>query len=166
MKILIFSDIHGSTSLLDELIEHYSPDRIFGLGDFEVDEFILDLKDVVGVRGNSYFDPDYPIDRFIKINGINILLTHGHTHSVRGGVSSLVCFSKENGCDMAFYGHTHIAHLSKIDDMIVGNPGSLTLPYSPSYPTLIIMDIIEKNIDIKLINANTYEVIKEIKLEK
>ena len=67
---------------------------------------------------------------------------------------------------MAFYGHTHIAHLSKIDDMIVGNPGSLTLPYSPSYPTLIIMDIIEKNIDIKLINANTYEVIKEIKLEK
>lgn len=166
MRILIFSDIHGSLSLLDNLIDHFNPDRIFGLGDFEVSEFDLDYRNIVGVAGNSYFDPDLPIDRFLSIDGIKILLTHGHTHSVRGSILSLKLFALENKVNIVFYGHTHVAHISEVDNLIIGNPGSLTIPYSPSYPTTIIMEMDESTITFKLINAETYEVIKELKEKK
>lgn len=166
MLVLIFSDIHGSLSLVDDFIDHFNPDRIFGLGDFEVSEFDLEFRNIVGVQGNSYFDPDYPIDRFIEIEGIKILLTHGHTHNVRGGISTLKQFAISNNVNVVFYGHTHVAHISEIDNLIIINPGSATIPYSPSYRTMVLMEINEKDISFKLIQAETYNVVKELKIDK
>ncbi|MBP5342423.1 YfcE family phosphodiesterase [bacterium] len=166
MQFLIFSDIHGDLSLLDELIEYYSPDRIFGLGDFEVSEIELTMRNITGVRGNSLFDPDYMIDRMIDIDGMKILMTHGHTHGVRSSLLSLKLFAKERLCNMVFYGHTHIAHISEVDNLVIANPGSLTLPYSPSCPTCIIFEYNDSTVTLNLIDAVKKETIKKLIIDR
>lgn len=166
MRVLIFSDNHGSLKELDHVLSHFKFDRVFGLGDFEVSEYELNERGVSGVRGNSYFDPNYLIDRVCEISGYNFLFTHGHTHSVRGSLLSLTLFAKENNIDITFYGHTHVARIDEEDNRYFINPGSISKPYYPSYSTCAIMDIIGKNIIIKIIDAITFKVFKEITITK
>jgi len=166
MKVLVFSDSHGSVDLLDKAISDIKPDLIYGLGDFGFSIYDILDRNILGVIGNNPFDPELPINRVFDLEGFNIMLTHGHTHSVRSGLLSLSYFSKENNVDICFYGHTHIANIEYNDGCYYINPGSITLPYIPEYKTFIIMDIKEKLANIKIVDAITYNIYKEINIKK
>ena len=162
MRILVFSDNHGSLKELDHVLNNFKFDRIFGLGDFEVNKYELEERGVFGVQGNSPFDPDYLIDRICEIDGVNFLFTHGHTHQVRYSLLSLSLFSKKNNIDIAFYGHTHMARIDEDNGIYFINPGSISRPYYPSYPTCAIIEMDNSKILIKIIDAITFDVFKEI----
>ena len=164
MKALVFSDSHGDISPLDGLIKRFNPEFVFGLGDYGVSKYELDELNVLGVKGNSYLDPEYPLDFLYdsKLNNLKILFTHGHTHNVRSSLLSLSLFAKDKKADIVFYGHTHVAKIIEDDSLIIVNPGSLGRPYSPTFPTVAIINATKEKIKIDIVDASTYEIYKTL----
>lgn len=139
MKILVFSDSHGRTMRMIECVEEENPDMLFHLGDMVEDT--RDLRSVfpnlplANVCGNNDWGSNAPADRVEVIHGIRFFLTHGHRHHVRVTTEQVVDAARENGCQIALFGHTHESLIESYGDVIVANPGSITLPYAelPSY---------------------------------
>ena len=67
-------------------------------------------------------------------------MTHGHTMSVGYDNDRLLQAAKENGADIAMFGHTHLPYLATEDGIMLLNPGSLSKPrqegWEPSYALL------------------------------
>ena len=167
MRAIIFSDSHGDISHLEDAIKHYGkPEYRFGLGDYEVDDYVLDVFGVTGVRGNSWSDPSWPYTMLYENEGFRILLTHGHRFSVKGGLYYLDEYCKNNNIDICFYGHTHEASIKRIGNITFINPGSCGMPSYPPYPTLCYMEINGGIANIKIVDAIDYSTYKEITIDK
>lgn len=168
MRAIVFSDAHGSLQGLDQAILHYHhPEYVFGLGDYEVDPMELNIRNVTGVKGNSFMDPvDYPYDFVYETCGFRILFTHGHTHGVRGGLYSLIAYCLKNRIDICFFGHTHEAILEEHSGICFVNPGSLGIPDSPSYPTLVYLTINEGTADIAIVDTEDFISYREKEFKK
>ncbi len=130
MKILVISDTHNIISDAVSIIEKLNPDYVLHLGDMcddceRLEETFPD-KLIISVRGNNdYFDRTYPYERFFELGGKKIFMCHGHMYHVKSTLSRLMYKGKELGADIILFGHTHIAHLEEVEDMIIMNPGSL-----------------------------------------
>lgn len=160
MKYLIASDLHGSLSAVERLLQIYSEgqyDRLILLGDFsnygprnsvptDLDApTIVSLlnehaTDIIAVRGNCDSEVDQMLFRFpitdtyriIRADGKTIFLTHGHIYNAerRPGL----------GIDALLFGHTHLWCCDRQPDgLVICNPGSPTFPKGgnpPTYATL------------------------------
>lgn len=158
MKLLFFSDVHGSPENMELLltkIQEFAPDYLILLGDAlyhgprnplkpdyapkRTAELLNSVKDkLTAVRGNcdSEVDQmmlDYPMMSdyaTLLADGHRFFLTHGH-HWNPGQLPPL------GSGDVLCYGHTHIPQAERItDDLTAFNPGSLSLPkggYAASY---------------------------------
>ena len=139
MKILVFSDSHSMTMRMIECVEEEQPDMLFHLGDM-VDD-VTDLRSVfpdiplVQVRGNNDWNSAVPDDERVELMGIRFFLTHGHRYSVRSTTDRLAKVARLQNCQIALYGHTHESLLEQNEGVLVGNPGSISMPYGelPSY---------------------------------
>ncbi|MCL2030277.1 MAG: metallophosphoesterase [Oscillospiraceae bacterium] len=146
MNILVVSDSHGQTSGLEALARDDSPvrtlrpDYIFHLGDHIRDALVLSaVAPVVAVRGNcDPFFGDAPGELLLDLEGVRLLLTHGHTHRVKASLTPLCARAREAGAAAALFGHTHRAHLSESGGITLFNPGSVSEPRGgpPSYGIL------------------------------
>ena len=58
----------------------------------------------------------------------SIYLTHGHREHVHGGCGMVAARAREEGCALAFFGHTHRVQIERRDGVLVCNPGSISLP--------------------------------------
>lgn len=148
MKYLFISDIHGSLPALERALTFYKwqrCDMLCVLGDIlnygprntlpdglnpqAVAERLNDMADdIVAIRGNCDSEVDQMLLRFpilsdcllLVDNGKRLLLTHGHI------------YNKEKlppgRFDAVFYGHTHLWELTKKDDRVICNTGSITFP--------------------------------------
>ena len=159
MTLLILSDSHGRPDRITEAIRRVKPDGILFAGDGLRDLTYCDLPcPLWAVKGNcdwmtsplilggSAFTPED--EEFITVDGIRILLTHGHKYGVKGGLGTAVSYAVRRDADVLVFGHTHIPlelHLSPdttLDltvnrPLAVFNPGSLG-DRTPSFGTLTI----------------------------
>ncbi len=174
MKILIASDLHGSTRASEKIIELYEQyhfEKVILLGDINysgarnvppldyypisVCENLLKIKDkLILIRGNC----DSRVDEFvlqikfedlieIELNGHRTVLTHGDLYDE----NNLVL----NKNDVLMYGHTHIYVLEKSEKgYFVLNPGSLTLPKGGNPKTYAIYDLDKDSISLFDIDDN------------
>lgn len=160
MTYLIASDLHGSLSAVQRLLQIFTEggyDRLVLLGDFSnygprnrvPDDLdapsIVDLLNahadlITAVRGNCDSEVDQMLFRFdmmrdytfINADGRTVFLTHGHIYNAerRPGL----------GIDVLLYGHTHLWRCERQPDgLVVCNPGSPTFPKGgnpPTYATL------------------------------
>ena len=158
MKIVFFSDVHGSpenVELLLEQIKSIQPDHLVLLGDalyhgprnpLKPDyaprvtaELLNSMKEkLTAVRGNCDSEVDqmmleYPMMSdyaALLADGHRFFLTHGH-HWNPGNPPPI------GSGDVLCYGHTHIPQAERgSDNMTFFNPGSLSLPkggYAPSF---------------------------------
>ena len=136
MKILVFSDSHGRTVDIYDAIEREAPDGVIHLGDYTED--VRELR-----RAYAYFDSDFPMFIVITLGCVKMYLSHGHRERVYGMSSGVMANrARENGCALAMFGHTHRLFLEQIDDIMVFNPGSISLPRGgkKSYGRLTIED--------------------------
>lgn len=128
MDILVISDSHGIKEELVEVLAYYRDkvDYIVHCGDSEYDsrDTAWGLVDVV-VRGNTDFDIDYPRASILKTKKSNMFVTHGHLYDVNLSRSDLAREAKEQGCNIALYGHTHVLRVEEINGVVCINPGSL-----------------------------------------
>lgn len=155
-KVLIVSDTHGDSSVLEEIVKIEKPfDLLVHCGDVEDTEgSLIAICDtpVYAVGGNNDFF--YDLSRRIEFDwcGRHVLVTHGHYDKVHSGVDKLYYRAKESKADIVMFGHTHVPCLKEIDGITFLNPGSLTYPRQAGrIPTYMIMEENdEKKVNIEL----------------
>ncbi len=150
MRILVISDSHGNTRVIDKILSS-QPDAkyVFFLGDCVSDiedfEFLYPDKKFCTVSGNCDYFSTLPSVGVETVNGVRILYTHGHTFGVKGGTQRLYETAKENCCHIALYGHTHIANTLYEDGIYIVNPGSCSHSRN-GLPSYAVIDITDKGI--------------------
>ncbi len=130
MRILVFSDSHGSTyRMRDAIMNHPEADMIIHLGDGERDvEAVSDVigsKRVVQVCGNCDFYSQLPANEIITVGDTKIFCSHGHTELVKHGTGAFIAKAKNLGARIALYGHTHQSVTDYVDGLHIMNPGSI-----------------------------------------
>ena len=152
MTLLILSDSHGRPDRITEAIRRVKPDGILFAGDGLRDLSSCDLPASAGacplwaVKGNCdwMMSPviiggtvlDTDDEELIAVEGIRILLMHGHTYGVKGGLGRAIAHAIAREADVLIFGHTHTpVELHRSPDntfafsvqkpLTVFNPGSL-----------------------------------------
>ena len=132
MKILVFADSHGYNIAMAYATEREAPDAVLHLGDHAEDAHELSRVfpglTVLGVRGNNDFDRDVPLFCVTTLGGVRMYLTHGHRERVHSGCHLVAQRAREEGCGLAFFGHTHRMQVERDAGVLVCNPGSISLP--------------------------------------
>lgn len=149
MRYMIISDIHGSTRFLEKVIQRFHEeayDYLIILGDIlyhgprnpipeghnpqGVVELLNPLAEkIIACRGNCEAEVDQMLLAFpclgdysqIIEGGVRLFATHGHLYTADN-------FPKTGGKEIFLYGHTHLWELKKEDNLLICNPGSITLP--------------------------------------
>ena len=89
------------------------------------------------LKGNCDFS--YGLDEcVIEAEGLSVLCCHGHRYGVKGGLHRLAARAKELGCEVALYGHTHVANVEEVDGVLCVNPGSFGAFTGGSYCYLVL----------------------------
>lgn len=130
-RILIFSDTHGDINLCVNAINTVPADMILHAGDYVRDaEDLVSIypdKDIRYIKGNNDLWSKAPRYIIVEVDGIKILVVHGHEQHVKYEInySTLAEFAKNKDCNIAVFGHTHIPFEGETDNIKLINPGSV-----------------------------------------
>ena len=162
MKLLIASDLHGSSFYVEKLIrrvEAENPDKILLLGDLlyhgprnalpelydtsAVAKFLNDRKNMLlCVRGNCDTEVDQMVLDFpiladyciLELDGHTLFATHGHRYNRQN-------LPPMGTGEILLHGHTHIpAWESFGDDNLYLNPGSVSIPKMNSANSYMVLE--------------------------
>lgn len=176
MKMLIASDLHGSSHFIKKLwdrVDIEKPDRIILLGDLlyhgprnglpeEYDtKKAIDLLNsksdlITCVRGNCDSEVDAMVLDFLieaphmilSDNGLNIFITHGHYYN-KDHLPPMMSI------DILLHGHTHIPVCEEISEgKYYMNPGSVSIPKGDSDNSYMIYE--DRKFTWKNIDGNIY----------
>lgn len=174
MKLLIISDIHGSSyyaKMIPEIFKLEKADEIIILGDLyyhgprnplpkdyspmDVCNILNSLKEKLKVvMGNCDALVDETISDFnfhdhllLNINNKRIYFTHGDKYNQD--------VLSDEKFDIMFYGHFHTGFIRKKNNLIFANPGSISLPKNNTRHSYIIMD--SEKITLKDISGSIIE---------
>ncbi len=160
MKILIFSDSHGSSANILRAIKlHPDAQMLLHLGD-GVDD-LHNIKQAfpnlytVCVNGN--YEDNFFSQKSGKLSDVvtvldkKIFMCHGHRFNVSFSKQSLMYAALEQGADIVLYGHTHTKHNEYIPNdkpnetikngLYIFNPGSISRPRDGVYPSFGLVEI-------------------------
>ena len=161
MKYLIVSDIHGSLTALQRVLNYFHNnecDMLCLLGDIlnfgprnsipeghnpqEVARLLNTISNkVIAIRGNCDSEVDQMLLNFpimsdytmLVDEGKRLLLTHGHLYNPENTTNL--------DFDALFFGHTHIPQLYKTNEgKIICNTGSVTFPKAGNPPTFAVYE--------------------------
>lgn len=156
MKYLVCSDIHGSIESAEFIIKKYQElncDKIICLGDVLYHGPRNDIpenynpKKVVEVLNEHY-------SRIVCLKGNcdaevdEMVLNFRLEKSISGFVNDKICHLEHGhkikelstNSNLVFYGHTHIPFIKEVQDVIVVNPGSITIPKDGNKRTYAVWD--------------------------
>ena len=136
MRVIVLSDSHGEENnlrwMLEQCWRRVGPVEAYihcgdGVKDFQrVANFIRTRDEhalLIGVKGNcDYFEDAAEIEQ-ITLDGVRILVTHGHRFQVKSTYAALDMEAKHCGCSVALFGHTHRDCVEQRNALLV-NPGS------------------------------------------
>ena len=129
MRIVVMSDTHGETNSIDQVRHAVGPvDAVFHCGDSELDSQHESLQDAFVVGGNCDWDSSFSDEVFTRVNGVKVLMSHGHLWQVKSTLLPLSYRAQEVEADVVLFGHSHLLGVEVIDGMLFVNPGSLELP--------------------------------------
>lgn len=156
MRIAVVSDTHGDNkNIIEKLSEIEKIDILLHLGDYVTDGIkiskALGLQTII-VRGNGdYLHTEYNENEIIELKGKKLFLTHGHKYNLQNGITNLYYKGLELGVDIVLFGHIHVPIIEKIENMIIMNPGSPSLPRSASRIKTFGLIEIEDTIETKIV---------------
>ncbi len=124
MNILVVSDTHNNIALFRKVLAENKSDMLIHLGDYWEDSQKANFKDyskslyrVPGIYHPGYRNGNLPAIEDLDLHGIPVKLVHNIED---------INFSKTSN-QVIFYGHTHIAQVSRYSGNILINPGHLKL---------------------------------------
>ena len=128
MKLLVFSDSHGSIGNMYDAVVREMPDTVLHLGDHISDaedlSYALPDVEIMRVPGNCDFASIAQPSIFTELGGVRIFMTHGHLFGVKRGTKLLQQQSRLLGAQIALFGHTHSALCECCDGVWLLNPGA------------------------------------------
>ncbi len=161
MRIIIASDIHGSSHFCEKLIERFEKehaDKMLILGDIlyhgprndlpngyapkSVISMLNEIKDKLAcVRGNCDTEVDQMVLEFpiladyalFCIGGVTMFATHGHIYNEEN-------LPPISGINVLLNGHTHIPKHVKYNTFTYINPGSVSIPKNGSRHSYIVFE--------------------------
>ncbi len=158
MKIIVFSDSHGNTLLMNDILsrEKGCYDHVIHLGDHCTDtrylEPIIGITPMISVMGNNdsyYAKHEYSEEKVVELYGKRFFICHGHKYAVKKDYSILAYKAVAERCDIALFGHTHTPVLEKHGDLYLFNPGTIGAP-TVNGNTYGIISIDGNNIECKI----------------
>lgn len=154
MKILIFSDTHGNNKRMMEIaLQNPDADLVLHLGDNVRDAMKLNESTpvkVLWVKGNTDHVNEKE-DLILEVEGYKIFLTHGHLYGIKSGLQNLYYKCKQEGADIALFGHSHIAVNEEIGGIVFLNPGSIGDKRSQKYHSYGILQLENGVIDTRIV---------------
>ncbi|NLY73503.1 MAG: metallophosphoesterase [Tissierellia bacterium] len=141
MKVLVLSDSHGDSGIVEEIKKKENPDLAIHLGDYG-----RDLKDGIAVRGNCDGITNLPFKRLLNLKGHRVFISHGHKENVKMGLHRLFYLAKQEGADIVLYGHTHERLEKEIEGILFLNPGSVARPNWGDRPSYLILNLEEGSV--------------------
>lgn len=163
-SLLVVSDSHGRPEIFRAIVERFGEGcdaLVFcgdGIGDLcscleatkKSKKLAKAFPPVVAfARGNGDY-PDFPfgdgeikvpLHQFLKVAGMNIMITHGHAEGAYYGMGRMAQAAIENQADAVLYGHTHIASRKEEELVHFINPGSCSHPRGGQKPSFAIVQI-------------------------
>ncbi|WP_022934546.1 metallophosphoesterase family protein [Mesomycoplasma moatsii] len=149
VKILVLSDIHGNTKILQKIIDNVEHDYSIIAGDFTCDDSIINKYINFAVRGNNDWNSSFKDELDFEINGIKFHLEHGHLIGSYSQLDNYEFMHKvliDQKCDILIHGHTHIPKIFEYKEGLVMNPGSTTFPRGGSNASYAIITINQNKI--------------------
>ena len=146
MRILIVSDTHRQNNNYLKVLERVKPvDMVIHCGDVEGSEYTISKSagcPVEMVAGNNDYFTDLPREKEFQIGNYHVWLTHGHNYYVAMENAILKEEARSRGADIVMYGHTHRPSLTREEDLIILNPGSVAYPRQEGRrPSYMIMEL-------------------------
>lgn len=130
MRVGVFSDSHGDSAALTRLLERMGHiDAACFLGDVARDAdhlrgLLADMPHqpvLYAVRGNNDFASLLPDHLLIELTGRRIWMEHGH---LCPSLTTLSLRAREQGAQIALFGHTHQPFCGYDHGVLLLNPGS------------------------------------------
>jgi uncharacterized protein len=107
MQIAVISDTHRHSYELNQVLRLIqNTDMIIHLGDNVEDVEILKhgyKGKIINVRGNCDFIKFVPSERLEKIEGMQVLITHGHKYNVKNDLLRLKYRARELGANIVLF---------------------------------------------------------------
>lgn len=152
-RVAVFADSHNMFSRLPLAIERLgNVDMLFHLGDFAIDaERISEALGGVpffSVKGNNDSGSMYPRKRIELVEDAWILLVHGDGYHT---IYQMIEQARENRCAAVLFGHTHVPLLQADGEVLIVNPGSISLPSQGSKPSCALLEVDGKDVNVKMI---------------
>ncbi len=127
--IVVLSDTHRNLAPLDKIQTVLAEcDYIVHLGDMASDAAGIfrewPEKTYILAGNNDFYGGEKEL--VLDAEGRRIFACHGHRYGVKGGTERLAAAAKERGCDVALYGHTHVAETHEEEGILLVNPGCMT----------------------------------------
>lgn len=171
MKLLIISDIHGDYKTLDNIINNEKFDELIILGDLlsygysykkEEEQNIINLlqkykNKLILIKGNcdmyiNYESLNLRAFEIITLSYNNNQVTFTHGNKYKKG------FMPSHHGNIFITGHTHIPLITKEQNIIYANPGSISNPRNGAVKSYLIFEnnkLTLKTIDNKIIKEMT-----------
>ena len=136
MRILVFSDTHGRTERMLDVIRETPHDMVVHLGDCVADARRIEAEfpdeNLRYVAGNDLYDvmSRTPTRALFAAGRIAVMAVHGHDYSVRATMSKLYETAKSLSVALVLYGHTHVPRVDTHDGVTMFSPGSCSLDRS------------------------------------
>ena len=132
MKYIVVADSHVQRQpMMNLLYDIHHMDGVAALihlGDvvYDADWFRerLDIP-VYGVPGNCDQVFGAESEAVLTLEGVRIMICHGHRHHVKASLDALSYRAEELGVKAALFGHTHMKCMIKVNGILLVNPGAL-----------------------------------------
>jgi len=148
MYCVIVSDSHGRNEVFKQLREMYpTASAYLHCGDSECPS--TELDGFVSIQGNNDLYYDYPKQIILDLDGVRVLLIHGHQYPMYSVVEKLIVKAREEDCKLVLYGHTHIYKVTRFEDLVLVNPGSIHYNRDASEPSYAIVTIENGKIEVE-----------------
>lgn len=162
MKLLVVSDSHGNRTHLRQAIELEKPQAVFHLGDGQGDilAVMADWPELplYHVPGNcDWRSARAPAVAQVTLEGVHIILAHGHTFGVKSGYQSYLNYGIRQGAKLLLSGHTHVPCVWEDRGIMLVNPGSVGNGSHPTYAVLEVSEGAVRDCQIKEIKNPVYE---------
>lgn len=128
LKVCVCSDSHGNAANIDKMLVREKPDAVLFLGDGVQDFLEASLPKgcrLYSVAGNCDFCCQESGMRVFELEGVRILMVHGHRQAVKYGLLRLELLAQEQKADIALYGHTHRQDACWAGSCLLLCPGSV-----------------------------------------
>ncbi len=144
-KAAVFSDTHGNTAPMLEAARGAEADVLIHLGDYDRDaqalrEAFPDTQ-VHSVCGNCDIMPLAPEKLVIELGPVRALLVHGHRYGVSAAQADWLVFAaREEGAQLAMFGHTHSPFYEQLGGVTLLNPGTAGSGRNLSWALVTVFD--------------------------